>query len=367
MVIRGAGRRRLFVLIALITVLFAACGGGDGDDATSAGGSGGGELGKPEQTDITVAIPYSDGGLEQRYFIAEEEGYLDEAGISIEVVAADDPRAAVVSGSADIGMIGAGSAIQAVDQGLDVDIFAGHACRQQYSFATIPEVADVNDLAGHNVILSDSAGDPARFERKRVLAEEGWDLDSVDPPVKEVIAGSGVAVESFLAGRVALIYYFSEDVPRLEKAGANFPVSVLRPWPNDVYIAKEDWLEENPNTAAHFLRAEMQAVEFITAPGLGKRPENIDQILDYWRQHGFEDEAADVAETPGPYGLGSEEMCPNLYYGEEAWDTTIEIDRMDVSIPFDEAVNLGPLMTAQESLGLDNSPPEEIPWPPPTQ
>jgi NitT/TauT family transport system substrate-binding protein len=374
MAIQGSGRRsRSTALLTLVSILLAACAGDNGEDSSAPTQGAAptqvaeGEIGPSEQANVVVAIPYSDGGLEQRYFVAREEGYLDEAGLSIEVVTADDPRAAVISGSADIGMIGAGSAIQAVDKGLEIDIFAGHACRQQYSFATGPDVQDVNDLAGMNVLLADSAGDPARFERKQVLSEEGWDLDAVDPPINEVIAGSGVAVESFLAGQVALIYYYSEDVPRLERAGANFPVSELRPWPNDVYIAREDWLQENPNTAAHFLRAEMQSIEFITAPGVGEPPENQDQVLEYWRQQGYEDEAADVAATPGPYGLGSEEMCPNLYYDQAAWDTTVSIDRMDVSIPFEEAANLGPLLAAQASLELDNSTPAEIPWPPPTE
>jgi NitT/TauT family transport system substrate-binding protein len=368
MVSQGSGNRgRSFALFTLVSVLLAGC--AEDTDGTSSARTepAAGEIGAPEQSDVVVAIPYSDGGLEQRYFIATDEGYLDEPGLTIEVVTADDPRAAVVSGSADIGMIGAGSAIQAVDQGLEIDIVAGHACRQQYSFATASDVQDVNDLAGSDVLLADSAGDPARFERKQVLAEEGWDLDSVSPPVNEVIAGSGVAVESFLAGQVGLIYYFSEDVPRLEKGGANFPVSELRPWPNDLYIASEDWVAENPNTLAHFLRAEMQAVEFISAPGIGETPENLDQVLEYWRQHGFEDEAADVETTPGPYGLGTEEMCPNLYYDEEAWDTTIGLARMDVTIPFEDATNLDQLGAAQASLGLDNSPPAEIPWPPPAE
>lgn len=357
-------QRRSIAFFALAAVVLAACGDG-GSGTESDGGvqpAADGEIGPPEQSEVTVALPYEDGGLAQRYFVAEAEGILEEEGISIEYATADDTRAAVVSGSVDIGMSGAGGTIQAIDQGLEIEILAGHACRQQYSFATAPDVDDVTDLEGRSVILADEAGDPARFERLQVLAEEGWDLEQVG--VEEVIAGSGVAVESFLAGQVALIYYFSEDIPRLEEYGANFPVTELRPWPNDVYFVRAGWVEENPNTAAHFLRAVMRSLEFISAPGVGETPENLDQVLEYWRQNGYEGEAEDVAQTPGPYGLGTEEMCPNLYYDEDAWETTIDVSNLDVSASFDEGANIDALLRAQESLGLDNSPPEEIPWPP---
>ncbi len=364
---------RLIAPLAL-SVIVAACSGSSPSSLASSAATSGeepstpassGEIGAPEQPDLTIAIPYSDGGLEQRYFVAREKGYLDNAGLTVKVIPADDTRAAVVGGSADIGMEGAGSVIDAINSGLGIEIIAGHACRQSYSFAVQAGINSVSDLAGKDVLLSDSAGDPAALERRQVLAESGWDLSTVD--VNVVVAGSGDATQFFLADKAALTYFFSEDRPLLEQHGASVPVDELRAWPNDVYFARKGWAEENPNTAAQYLIAEMKALQFITAPGVGKKPENQSAILDMWRENGFGDEADQVAAENSPYGMGQEEICPNLYYSKEAWDTTIQIDQMDVSTPFDEAADLDALMAAQSAMGLDNSPPVDIPWPPPTE
>jgi NitT/TauT family transport system substrate-binding protein len=355
--------------LVILSVVVNACGGAqpsspasDSSGAEPTSGATTGAIGAPEQPDLTIAIPFSDGSLEQRYFVARAEGYLDEAGLNLEVITADDTRAAVVSGDADIGLEGAGGVIDAIDAGLAIEIFAGHACRQGYSFAVAPGIDDVTDLAGKDIILASEAGDPAGLERKRVLAEAGWDIDGVD--VNLVVPGSGDETQFLLAGRVALTYFFPEDRPQLEEFGASFPVDELRPWPNDVYFVRKGWVAENPSTAAQFLIAQMKTLEFITAPAVGEMPENQAEVLDLWRENGFGDEADEVEAANSPYGMGQEEVCPNLYYSEEAWDTTIELDQMDVSVPFDDAVNLDALTAAQTALGLDNSPPEEVPYPP---
>jgi NitT/TauT family transport system substrate-binding protein len=323
-------------------------------------------IGVPELTELVVAIPYSHALTEQDYFIAREEGYIADAGLSIEVIPADDVRAAVASGSVDVGTVNGGEAIQAIQQGLAIEIIGGHRCREGYRFAVQPGINTVDDLAGKDVAVRASAGDPGGDLRKRVLAEAGWDLDSVD--ANEVYVGGGDTLPFFLADRVALIPYYSEDVPQLEDHGANLIVSEIEPWVNDVYIARRGWAEENPNTVAQFLRVVMRSFQFLLAPGAGMAPQNKEQILEYYRQNGFDDDATDAEADSSPYVFGTEEICPNLYFDEAAWDLEVEneLPGVDMTVPFDAGTDLTALGRAQQAMGLDNSPPPEIPWPPPS-
>ncbi len=321
----------------------------------------GGDIGPAEKADITVAIPFPDIVMYSRYHIADAEGYLGEEGLTLEVVTADDPVAAVLSGSADIGVQSAGAAVLAANEGLDVDIIGSHSCRQSFSFATQPDIASVEDLAGKDIVLAGTAGDPAQFEREKVLTEAGWDVSNVGANVVYPGPDSATWRQFFLAGSIAMMPYYEDDRPALVEYGASFPISELKNWPNDVYVVNSGWLAENPNTAARFLRAVMRATDFLQAPVLGEVPENKNRVIEIYRANDYE--AANEEANPGIYSLNSHNYCHNLYYDEAAWDTTIEGQGLDVSVPFADAVDLSALEAAQASLGKTNEPPAELEWP----
>jgi ABC-type nitrate/sulfonate/bicarbonate transport system substrate-binding protein len=359
-------KSRLSAVLVITSVVLAACGDGGAPASEEPEGTGGtGELGPAEQTDITVAIPFPDPVMYSMYIIATEEGYYEEEGLTVEVITADDPNAAVVSGSADIGVQSAGAVIEAIRGGLEIEVLASHFCRQRYSFAVQPEVEAVEDLAGQDVVVAGTAGDPVEHERMRILAEEGWDLSTVDPPVNQVYPGpdSATGREFFLAGRVALVYFYADDIAALEEYGANFPVDELRNWPNDLHIAQTGWADENPNTAARFLRATIRGAQFMVAPEVGEPQENKDRILEIYEQYDFDTEPYLASDSP--YALATESFCPNLYYDEDAWNITIETQQLDPLDPA-EGINIDALLAAQESLGIGNDQAPEIPWPAPS-
>ena len=60
-------------------------------------------FGPAEKADLTIAIPFPDIVMYGRYYIADEEGYFEDEGLTVDVVTADSTVAAVASGSADIG------------------------------------------------------------------------------------------------------------------------------------------------------------------------------------------------------------------------------------------------------------------------
>lgn len=339
---------------------------GCGDDESEGGGaaeSGGsaelsGELGAAEDTEITVALPFPDVSMYSFYVVAKDMGYYEEEGLNVEIITADDVNAAIASGSADVGINSAGAVIEAIRNDIGVTILSGHFCRQNFDFAVQPEVQSVEDLDGKDVVLAGTTGDPAEFERARVLKEEGWDLDTIDANVVYPGPDSATWREFFLAKRVSLIPFYGDDRPALEEYGAKIVIETSRPWPNDVQLVAEDWLAENPNSAVRFLRATLKAVNFITAPGVGELPENKERVLEIYEANDLE--VADLREVESPWVFDGHNTCENLYYGEEAWNTTIERQQLE---PLEFNLDMGYLEKAQELEGLDNSPPKEISYP----
>jgi NitT/TauT family transport system substrate-binding protein len=352
------------LLAALMMMFVAACGddeepsGGDGGGESAATADLSGELGPAEDKEITVAIPFPDVTMYSMYIVGTDLGYYEEEGLKVKVITADDVNAAVASGSADIGVNSAGAAIEAIRNDIGVTILGGHYCRQNFDFAVQPDVNSVEDLDGTDIVLAGTPGDPAEFQRSRVLKEEGWDVDSVDAKVVYPGPDSATWREFFVADKVSLVPFYGDDRPALEKYGAKIIIESIRNWANDVHIVGEDYLKENPNTAVRFLRATIKSVDFMIAPGVGELPENKDKVLDIYEAN--DHDVADLRSQESPWVLDGHLMCENLYYDKAAWDTTIETEQLD---PLDFSVDLSYLEKAQELTDRDNAPASEISYP----
>lgn len=364
---RAARTRRwgvMWVLAVLAAALFVAgCGSSDDDGGSSGSATSGettaevasGEIGPAETTDLTVAIPYPDSTMYSFYYVADELGYYEDEGLRVRVITADNPIAAVVGGSAQVSVADSGAVVDAQRKDLGVSVLSGHFCRQNYSVAVQPDIRSVDQLDGKDIVLAGTTGDPQEFQREKVLADEGWDLSRVD--AKTVYPGPDSATwrEFFLDNKVALMPFYDDDRDALDRYGANIIVDTVRPWPNSWQIAKTDWLKDNPNTAVRFLRATMRAVQYMTAPAVGRVPENKDAVLDILE--GRDLEVADLRKDDSPWVLSGMQLCPNLYYDQEAWDVTIESQDQD---PLDYTSDTSYLERAQRDAGLDNSPPTDI-------
>jgi NitT/TauT family transport system substrate-binding protein len=318
-----------------------------------------GEPGPAEDTEITVAIPFPDITMYSMYVLGTDLGYYEEEGFTVEVITADNVTAAVASGSADIGVESTGTVIEAIRGGVGVDLVGGHYCRQNFDFAAQPEVTKVEDLEGTSVVLAGTPGDPAEFQRKQVLKEEGWDLDTVNVEVVYPGPGSESWTEFFVNDKISLQPFYGDDRPALEEHGANIVVETLRNWANDVQVAGSSWVAENPNSLVRFLRATLKAADYMTAPAAGEFPENVDSVLDIYEANDFDVEA--LRGSDSVWVLDGHLACPNLYFDTEAWDTTIETQQLQ-PLEFDEA-QLVYLEKAQELLGLDNEGPTDLVYP----
>lgn len=352
-----SGRAAIVAVASL--ALLAGCAASSGADPAEPVELAAGEPGAAEDTDITVAIPFPDITMYSMYVLATDLGYYEEEGLTVEVITADNVTAAVASGSADIGVESTGTVIEAIRGGVEVDLVSGHYCRQNFDFAVQPDVESVDDLDGTSVVLAGTPGDPAEFQRKRVLKEEGWDLDTVNVEVVYPGPGSESWTEFFVNDKISLQPFYGDDRPALEEHGAEFPVEALRNWANDVMVSGSAYVAENPNTMVRFLRATLKATDYMTAPAPGEFPENVDSVLDIYEANDFDVSA--LRGSDSVWVLDGHLACQNLYFGTEAWDTTVETQELQ-PIEFDES-QLVYLEKAQELLGLDNEGPETLPYP----
>lgn len=363
--------KRLAVVLAMVFIL-AACTGtpATSDSATtepsesaappaSAGASeAADEIGPAEQTELTIGFRFPNATFYLPQLVAIDQGYFEEEGLSIkEIVTAADLGAALSGNSIDIAMEWPEAPYQATAADLPMTIIGGYLCRTRAAFAVQPDVTSVEDLAGDPVTLAGVSGDLQATLRKNVLKNNGWDLDSVGVELVYPGPGSDVWRQFFLNGQIELMPYYIDDELPLRDYGANFILDVVVEAPRGVLVARPDWVEENPNTVARYLRAMMRAHEYILSPGIGEEPEHREEMLAMLAANDFPDPMPE-----GPWGFDENNMCPNLHVGEETWNELVELYELD-PMPLEEVSMLDPLYRAQESLGLDNAPPVEIDFP----
>lgn len=320
-----------------------------------------GEVGDAETAEVTVAIPFPDVTMYSFYVLATDLGYYEEEGLTVDVITADNVSAAVSSDSADVGVDSTGTVIEALRGGIGVDLLSGHFCRQNFDFAVQPDITSVEQLDGTAIVLAGTSGDPAEFQRRLALKEAGWDVDSRNVEVVYPGPDSATWREFFVNDRVSLIPFYGDDRAALEEYGANIVVESLENWANDVQIVNSAWAAENPNTVVRFLRATMKAAEFLVAPGAGEAPENKERILEIYEANDFD--TADLAASDSPYVLDAHLVCPNLYFDEQAWDTSVETLQLQPISYADTVGSLPYMEKAQELLGIDNAPPSELTYP----
>lgn len=341
------------VLTGVLGIGLAAC-------AAEPGSNGAAEPGTTDGK-VIVASPVPAALLTSTFWIANAEGMDEDEDISVEVVTATDPLAAVVAGDVQVGIVNSGAAMQAIDSGLDVRIVSGYLCRSVFQFATAEGIEKPEDLAGKDVAIAGVAGDPAENQRLRVLSEEGWDLKEVGANLVYPGPSSSTWVEFFTAGRVAMTPFFGPEIQQILAADGTPRIQELRAWPNFVQVASTSYIEEHSDELAALLRTQMNVTEFRQTPGLGQQPANKTTILDIYDENG-EDTTA-LRASDNPFAMTPEFYCPNMYFGEEGWDITKDSTELNVKTSFDDAVDFTALSAAQKELGLDNSPPAEITWP----
>jgi len=288
--------RGVVLLVALIA-LVTACGGGGGGGSAATGASSGAPAaaGPPEKADLTVGV-LAIADLAP-FYLAIQDGLFEDEGLTVKPVVATGGAtqlAGMVAGDLDLAFTNYTSALQAASKGLPIQIIReNNRGGPQGIYASASSgITEPADLAGKTIAIN-SLGNVQELTARAVLDSHGVDPDSVEfvelPPADQP---AGLAT-----GKVDAAWLIEPFLTQVEQAGsgtrilsafegptANMPVAG--------WTATQEFVQQNPNTVAAFVRAMDKAMALAT-----EQPDTIAQILPTYTK--IAPELAAQLSTPG--------------------------------------------------------------------
>lgn len=216
-------------------------------------------------------------------YVAIEEGYFEEEGLDLTLVTgfgADKVMAAVLSGDAEIGFMGAEASVYAFQEGANDPVvnFAQLTQRAGNFLVAREEMPDFEweDLKGKNVLGGRKGGMPEMvFEY--ILKQQGIDPEK-DLEINQSIEFGSTAA-AFSGGLGDFSVEFEPSATALEKEGAGYVVASLGVdsgyVPYTSYCAKSSYMEENPEVMQKFTNALQKGMDYVQS----HTPEEIAKVI----------------------------------------------------------------------------------------
>jgi len=289
----------------------------------AAGGSGGGG-----SEELTFLFPTGSVIQYHPWYIAEEMGWFEEEGVSVDLQVGDGSSGItqqVLAGNADAALPAPSAFMTAVDGGQDLHWVYQYQYSNIFSLAT-PESSGITDAAGLRggaVGVSDLSGGEVPLIRA-VLRGAGLQ-EGADVQILEVGEGSALAVQNLENGRVQAYSSNLFDVATIEASGTpmqNILPEDVQSFPANGVVATSESLEENGEALTAMLRAVVRAVRWSQ-----ENPEEAKAMAAEVAPEEFEDpaiadaawEAATALKTPPAAVEGDLLGTPNragwdLYY-----------------------------------------------------
>lgn len=276
----------------VFVLVLAGCNGGDdsasGDaDATADDGAATEDAGTEEEggnvepaslTFVTAAAVIAAKEEVATYAVAQEMGYFEDEGLSVDVVTSDGSTAAiqaVASGSGQVTAADAGSFLAAAQEGVPVQTVGGLVINWPWRIAVPPdsEIQSPEDLDGRRIGIISLASGSNPYARAFVEAA-GLDPESA---VEYVPVGVGPQAASALdGGEVDALALYTQAYAVIENAGVELRYldnpEVFEPLVSLTWGTTDDYLAENADVFERFLRASYKALTFsITNPEAAMR------------------------------------------------------------------------------------------------
>ena len=271
-----------------------------------------GGLKKVRISEVTHSIFYAP------MYLADALGYFEEEGLNVELTnagGADAVMAAVLSGGADIGFCGPEAALYVhIGGSSNAPIVFGQLTKRDGSFL-VSRVDEADtftwaSLEGKEILAGRKGGVPAMtFEY--ILNENGlYDGENVN---MNYDVNFNYMTAAFEAGTADYCTMFEPVASEYEKAGKGYVVASVGEASGEVpytcYIARENYLSKNSDTAEGVLHAVMRGIRYLD-----------------------ENTSADAAKLLAPYfdGTSEESIAVSLdsYKAIDAWqkDMTMTSD-----------------------------------------
>ena len=181
-------RRRVALLLAVLTLIAAGCGGGAADEAEdsadagseAAAGDAGSEAVAGDLTPVSLQLQWSTQAQFAGYFAAVDQGFYTDAGLDVEILEGGVdivPQSVLASGGADFAIAWVPKALVSIEEGANItniaQVFQRSGTRQ-VAFAS-SGISSVEDLAGKTV---GNWGFGNEFELLAGLRSAGLDPES---------------------------------------------------------------------------------------------------------------------------------------------------------------------------------------------
>lgn len=253
-------------------------------------------------------------------YVAIEEGYFEEEGISLTLVTgfgADKTMTAVLTGEADIGFMGSESTIYTYVGGTD-DYVVNFAQLTQRAGNFLVARQPIENFSWKMLIGKDVLGGRAGGMPEMVF-EYILEMNGIDP--KEVNIDQsidfGSTAAAFSGGQGEFTVEFEPHATSLEKQGQGYVVASLGEdsgfVPYTAFSAKKSYLEKNKDTVQAFTNALQKGMDYVQT----HTPEEIAKVI-----------APQFAETD----IDTLTTIVERYYEQNTWkkDLIFEKDAFDL-------------------------------------
>lgn len=283
------GRYRGTMLLAVL-VLASACGGGGTEQAAEAPETEGAEATAPaEETEAAQGteaaeraepatvnmVLYGHNTYNWCYYAAEDQGFFERENITNTeplIVNTDaDANRAMLSGEGDVSTATVGM-LQAIEPGQTPGVqFIAGTGGAAYSFVGPTEVTELAGLEGATIALppeGQPSADVAVATLNEVIGEGNW------TPL-HIGGGSGARIAALEAGQAQGAFMAAPFDAVVEQEGQFHVIDYLAEHSDDyqigVIMASTQWIEEQPDVAARWVRAYADGCEWVYDPANEER------------------------------------------------------------------------------------------------
>ena len=311
------------------------------------------ELDKITIAEVTHSVFYAP------QYAAITQGFFEEEGIEVDLIdaqGADKTMAALISGEADIGLMGPEASIYVYKQGSkDYAINFAQLTKRDGSFIVSREKNDdfsYEDMAGKE-ILGGRAGGVPLMTLEYLLKNKGLTIGE-NKSAGEVNVRSdvqfGVMAGAFAAGEGDYTTAFEPTATQLEKQGAGYIVASVGQDAGEIpftcYSATKSYMDENSDLVQRFTNALYKGQQWVQKAS--------DEEIAKAMQPFFEDTSLDDLKVVAQKYKEIDAWASDPILKEESlnrlMDVMIEGGELDEKIPYDSVVTTTYAQKAIDSI-----------------
>ncbi len=329
--------------MSAMSVTLAAC----GDDGGGGGGDG------EAVTQVRMAYDGDDYMNQMTWMLADEKywpelGFTEEA----EVTASPEYLAGLIGGDVWVAQGESDVIWAAIAEGSVPLTIIGVAKDSEAWWMGAREGVDPDNLEGLK-ISGGPIGDRNITVARNILTELGVNPDDLE--FVPIAGGSDERLVQLLSGNIDVAQLQPRHQAQLEAEGGTMFHQEFREIPQEVWVVRSDFLEENREAVCGYIKGRIQAFQYAAE---GETfTDNQDEIVELTRERGLDPSEDEIADWEAEMGT---QLALEGSASEEAFDAWNDDMIANENVPEDfdwrDHVDFGCLNEAQEELGLPIEP-----------